>query len=117
MVCSVCGKPSGFYPICKDCNSLKQKGELTKCNDCGIWKEGKFPLCKECWLKKEKEDKKKSGNYKETESEKEEKSFREKFPCNIRTDDGHKVRSKAEQVIDNWLYSKGIVHAYPRFHQ
>lgn len=24
------------------------------------------------------------------------------------------VRSKAEQIIDNWLYHKGIVHAYER---
>lgn len=24
------------------------------------------------------------------------------------------VRSKAEQLIDNWLYHKGIVHAYER---
>jgi len=26
--------------------------------------------------------------------------------------DGHKVRSKAEETIDNWLYKHGIVHGY-----
>jgi hypothetical protein len=29
-----------------------------------------------------------------------------------RTDDGHFVRSKAEALIDNWLYAHGIAHAY-----
>ena len=27
-------------------------------------------------------------------------------------DDGHRVRSKAEQQIDNWLYHHGVLHAY-----
>lgn len=40
--------------------------------------------------------------------------FRERFPATHRTTDGHLVRSKAEQLIDNWLYMAGIVHAYER---
>jgi len=40
--------------------------------------------------------------------------FREKFVANHRTTDGHMVRSKAEILIDNWLYASGIVHAYER---
>ncbi|HYE76754.1 MAG TPA: glycerol kinase, partial [bacterium] len=43
-----------------------------------------------------------------------EKNFRDMFPANLRTDDGHLVRSRAELLIDNWLYQKGIVHAYER---
>jgi len=31
-----------------------------------------------------------------------------------RTEDGHYVRSKAELIIDNWLYNKAIVHAYEK---
>jgi len=31
-----------------------------------------------------------------------------------RTEDGHYVRSKAELIVDNWLYNKGIVHAYEK---
>lgn len=31
-----------------------------------------------------------------------------------RATDGHWVRSKAEMLIDNWLYMSGIVHAYER---
>jgi hypothetical protein len=32
--------------------------------------------------------------------------------CRFRTDDGHYVRSKAEVLIDNWLYAHGLAHAY-----
>jgi hypothetical protein len=42
------------------------------------------------------------------------RSFRDKFPAKHRTTDGHLVRSKAEVLIDNWLYTAGIVHAYER---
>lgn len=40
--------------------------------------------------------------------------FRNKFPANFRATDGHWVRSKAEMLIDNFLYTSGIVHAYER---
>lgn len=41
-------------------------------------------------------------------------SFREKFQAKHRAADGHFVRSKAEMLIDNWLYMSEIVHAYER---
>lgn len=41
-------------------------------------------------------------------------SFRKTFPATYRTTDGHMVRSRAEVMIDNWLYMAGIVHAYER---
>lgn len=40
--------------------------------------------------------------------------FREKFKAEYRSTDGHFVRSKAEMLIDNWLYMAEIVHAYER---
>ena len=40
--------------------------------------------------------------------------FREKFPAKERAKDGHLVRSKAEIIIDNWLYDSKITHAYER---
>ncbi|WAM28549.1 hypothetical protein [Myxococcus sp. NMCA1] len=40
--------------------------------------------------------------------------FREKFEAPHRAQDGHRVRSKAEALIDNWLYQASIVHAYER---
>ncbi len=42
------------------------------------------------------------------------KEFREKFPAKNRAKDGHMVRSKAEIIIDNWIYEAKIVHAYER---
>lgn len=41
-------------------------------------------------------------------------SIREKYEAKHRTIDGHYVRSKAETLIDNWLYQYGVVHAYER---
>jgi hypothetical protein len=40
--------------------------------------------------------------------------FREKFEAKHRATDGHYVRSRAEMLIDNWLYMSEIVHAYER---
>ncbi len=39
---------------------------------------------------------------------------RDKYPAKHRATDGHMVRSRAEMLIDNWLYTSGIVHAYGR---
>ncbi len=41
-------------------------------------------------------------------------NFRDKFEAKLRTTDGHYVRSKAEMLIDNWLYMAEIIHAYER---
>lgn len=47
-------------------------------------------------------------------SNKDEVEFREKFQAKHRATDGHYVRSKAELLIDNWLYMSEVVHAYER---
>lgn len=114
MVCQICGEKSGFYPLCKKCNKLKEEGKITKCQECGIWKKGDKPLCIECWQKNKKVEEKKSISYIKSNLEEEENNFRTKFPATFRTEDGHLVRSRAEQIIDNWLYHKGIAHAYER---
>lgn len=58
------------------------------------------------------------GNAGEATQEKVDKSdkndFRTKFEAKHRATDGHFVRSKAEMLIDNWLYMAEIVHAYER---
>ncbi|RCW52051.1 glycerol kinase [Paenibacillus prosopidis] len=41
-------------------------------------------------------------------------NFRDKFEAKHRAADGHYVRSRAEMLIDNWLYMSEIVHAYER---
>ena len=109
MTCQICGTKSGFYPLCKKCFKLKDEGKVSKCEDCGIWKKDAKSLCKECLLKINK-----SKQNITSDSEVEDKNFRSKFPATKRTNDGHKVRSKAEQIIDNWLFRNNIVHAYER---
>ena len=37
MECKICGKPSGFFPLCKECNSLKEQGKIVKCEKCNEW--------------------------------------------------------------------------------
>ncbi len=37
MKCKVCGNDSGKYPLCSACNLKKEKGEIIKCEKCGIW--------------------------------------------------------------------------------
>jgi len=43
-----------------------------------------------------------------------EEGFREKYPNDYRTQDGHYVRTKSETILDDWLYNHLIVHAYER---
>ncbi|MCH8330443.1 MAG: glycerol kinase [Bacteroidetes bacterium] len=42
------------------------------------------------------------------------KNPRDKWPTPYRTKDGHRVGSRGEQMIDDYLYECGIVHAYER---
>lgn len=42
------------------------------------------------------------------------KDLRKNFEAAYRTEDWHYVRSKAEQIIDNWLYNRWIPHAYEK---
>ncbi len=35
--CKICGEYSGYFPLCKKCNALKEQGKIVKCNDCGEW--------------------------------------------------------------------------------
>ena len=37
MKCKVCGVESGKYPLCRICNSKKEKGEIFKCITCNNW--------------------------------------------------------------------------------
>ena len=60
MVCQICGKKSGFYPLCFDCNKLKDDGKVTKCVSCGKWNKTTKPLCHDCWSKENKSTTEKS---------------------------------------------------------
>ncbi|NNE15582.1 MAG: glycerol kinase [Saprospiraceae bacterium] len=58
-------------------------------------------------------------NYEENNSSSQDKftdidEFRQKYEAKYRTQDGHRVRSRAEAMIDDYLYRNGIAHAYER---
>lgn len=115
MACQICGGKSGFYPLCSKHFKARDKGEVSKCEDCGIWKRGDKPLCYDCWKAQSKttqEGVEIDLNKGASDTAKAELSFRKKFPANRRATDGHEVRSKAELIIDNWLFNSRIVHAY-----
>ena len=44
-ICEVCGKPSGMYPLCKDCFKLKEENKVEKCENCGKWHLTEEPCC------------------------------------------------------------------------
>jgi len=54
--------------------------------------------------------------YKENDIAKEvsDADYRRKWKLEHRCEDGHYVRSKNEQLVDNWLYHHGVVHAYEK---
>lgn len=210
MNCNICGNSSGYYPLCRDCNELKEQGKVEKCEDCGTWfkKEEKHncgtkgkdtetpddngctvcgddskgkPLCLACYkdkerLKKELESsrtpeeikehyfnqkrvlfKVENPEYTKTGTLKllalaedlatfhsdfylkkrvvkdinalqktqiggdtfekpsfDDEDFRKQFPAEDQCEDGHYVRSYSEMLIDNWLYNRGILHAYEK---
>ncbi len=37
MACQICGKYSGYYPLCKECFKLRDEGEIEQCPDCKAW--------------------------------------------------------------------------------
>ncbi len=37
MVCQICGKKSGYYPLCAEHFQMRDQGLVIKCNDCGQW--------------------------------------------------------------------------------
>lgn len=39
MNCKICGKPSGYFPLCKTCLKLKESGEVLKCPVCNEWRK------------------------------------------------------------------------------
>lgn len=47
MNCQICGKTSGYLPLCKSCLKLKNDGKVIKCPICGTWRKTD-DYCPEC---------------------------------------------------------------------
>ncbi|MBR2614975.1 MAG: hypothetical protein IKC71_05225 [Clostridia bacterium] len=137
--CQVCGKPTKLnFPLCKEHYELKEQGKIVQCADCGKWNE-KDVVC-DC--KKVKEESKpeneltciicgKPSNgqhfcfdcwkqfnnkvvYIQVKKCKEFTKLDAEYESELTCDDGHLVKSPYEKIIDNWLYSEGIKHAYEK---
>ncbi|MHA2024052.1 MAG: NUDIX hydrolase N-terminal domain-containing protein [Candidatus Thorarchaeota archaeon] len=37
MVCQICGKKSGYYPLCNEHFKMRDQGLVVKCADCNMW--------------------------------------------------------------------------------
>lgn len=48
MACQVCGKPSGYYPLCNVCFGLRDKKLVNKCEICGKWSKTGDDYCDNC---------------------------------------------------------------------
>lgn len=47
MNCQICGKPSGYYPLCKTCLTLKNENKVIKCPICNEWRKTD-DICPSC---------------------------------------------------------------------
>ena len=47
MVCQICGKKSGFYPLCAEHFRMRDQGLVIKCKECGKW-HLKAEGCSQC---------------------------------------------------------------------
>ncbi|MBQ3506468.1 MAG: hypothetical protein IJA89_06840 [Clostridia bacterium] len=140
--CQICGKPSGIYPLCPTCFKLRDNGEVIQCPDCKKWhykkdtcdckkktetisaehkennseeltciicgepSNGKH-FCLKCYHKyKDRSVDIRISQCTDTEI------LDEYGNLTIKCDDGRKVRSRAEALIYNWLFSKKIRAIY-----
>lgn len=109
--CPDCGKWINNKETCdckkKSANNENNQNELT-CIVCGEPSNGKH-FCLQCWNKY-----KDKVLYLKVTKCKEFEKIDAEYQSEIICDDGHLVKSKSEVLIDNYLYQKGIQHAYER---
>lgn len=111
--CPDCGK---WHSSDEECKCKKAVATITQKEDpdeltcilCGQPSNGRH-FCIKCW--------KKYNNkivYIQVKNCKEFTTLESEYESELVCDDGHLVKSPYEKIIDNWLYSSGIKHAYER---
>lgn len=147
MSCQICGKPSGYLPLCKSCFKLKDEEKVIKCPVCDKWRKtdeicpscGNKPIriventtqqesnvdpitclicgensngkhfCLNCYHRyKNKEILLRINKCSFPCGEPLDESYEGVYEC----EDGHIVKSMAEQAIDNYLCERAIFHGY-----
>ena len=98
-----------------------KNNETRKCKICDQWFEKANPtheLCYDCYKKTNQIVEIKNFNFNEIleKANNTANNFdpRKKWKAENLCDDGHYVRSRAEMIIDNWLYHNEYVHAYEK---
>ncbi len=137
--CAICGKPSGMYPLCKDCLKLKAEGTIIKCDDCGTWHYAD-QSCVICRLRKSAEEVKQISDltciicgedsngkhfcrncyakYKDRSVDlrithcRDTQILDEYGNCQYKCMDGRKVRSRAEWLISDFLFNNKVRTVY-----
>ena len=112
ILCDSCGTCHKTEEKCK-CQENKQNENETKideltCIICGKDSKGKH-FCYNCY--------KTFSNkvlYIQVKKCKEFTKLEAEYESELTCDDGHMVKSPYEKIIDNWLYSEGIKHAYEK---
>ena len=107
--CPICGK---WHNADEDCECKKTSKtssakELT-CIICGQPSNGQH-FCHKCWKLYQNK-----VLYLQVKNCKEFVKLDAEYESELICDDGHMVKSPYEKIIDNWLYSEGIKHAYER---
>ncbi|MCL2556337.1 MAG: hypothetical protein FWE03_04905, partial [Firmicutes bacterium] len=132
--CTNCGQPhTGKYDLCYKCHLEKNNTTVSlstktntansttetnqkKCKVCALPTNSKFDICFKCYSKKQTDaplntkDTKKpfiKACFNDTD-------FRKFNQANIQAEDGHYVRSRAEVIIDNWLFRNNYRHIYEK---
>lgn len=109
------------YFLCPNHYPGYQAGTIDKCPGCGSYKDAKFGVCFNCRRRSTAAPPVGStdGATSRPQSpiqvaEPQADDPRQRYPAQYRTSDGHYVRSRAEWMIDDWLYNHHIAHAYER---
>ena len=106
--CKNCGKWHKINDSCECKNNNENKNVELTCITCGEDSNGKH-FCKSCYNKyKNKIVLIKIHKCEFPVGEPLDESYEGVYEC----EDGHIVKSIAEQTIDNWLFEKGIPHGY-----
>ena len=119
---------AGEIVLCADCNTWHNTNEICACKDikkieqtetmqssddltciiCGKPSNGKH-FCYKCY-----KDYNSKVVYIQVKKCKEFTKLDAEYESELTCDDGHLVKSPYEKIIDNWLYSEGIKHAYEK---
>jgi hypothetical protein len=108
--------PRNFF-LCSTHYPKYESGAINKCPGpaCGKYKDAEYDVCRDCYGKTAQAwapSRTSLGTPSQIEARVADP--RQRYPAEYRTTDGHYVRSRAESMIDDWLFNRRLVHAYER---